>query len=225
MKKMSKKAKIISLILAVSPLIAYICLYSKLPDQVPMQFGFDGSVNRYGSKLELSMLPLITLGTYLLLLVVPKIDPRKSNYRKFEKSYGIIILATLLLLNVGFLSIVLSVFNPDTLSIAKLIFGLVGIVFIVIGNYMPTIKPNFFVGIKTPWTLSSDTVWIKTHRLGGYAFIGMGICFLLTIFFTNKIVSIVLSMILPGILVLIPMVMSYIYYRKEKKDANIDDGA
>jgi len=216
--KTSKKTILIGLLIALLPLIAYAALYSKLPEEVPLQFGLDDTVNRYGSKLELLLVPVITLATYLLLIVLPKIDPRKDNYKKFQNFYNFFVIGITLFLDIVFFIILIEIFYPNKVPVSKIVFLLTGILFILLGNYMPTIKPNFFMGIKTPWTLSSDTVWIKTHRIGGYSFIFLGIIMLLSIFFNTTFVYIGTFLMIGC--ATIPIIMSYVYYKREQSENN-----
>ena len=215
-----KKITIFTFILSAIPLLVYLVLFSKLPDELPMQFSFDGTINRYGSKLEFSLLPILTFAMFFMFKFLPKIDPKKNNYEKFGKSYNIIHILLILFMNATFFFTLYIAVTPATIvdggtSLIKLIPASVGILFIVIGNYMPKFKPNYFCGIKTAWTLASDVVWAKTHRLGGRCFIFAGILIVVSAFLSGGVIATVTfaaTLVAAGI----PVVMSYVYFKQEE---------
>lgn len=148
------------------------------PDRIPVHWNVYGQVDRYGGKVEgLLMLPLLTLGLYFLLLFMPRIDPGQANYQRFAGAYSIIRIATTALLAViyGVTNLWIRGYRIDMSIVVSLA---VGALLIVIGNLMGKIRPNWFVGIRTPWTISSKASWTKTHRLGGRLFIVMGLAFI-----------------------------------------------
>ena len=176
---MKKKSNIYNLILTIIAFLIPIILYSKLPYAIPCQFSMStGTVTNYMNKpIGAFFLPLIMALIWIGMLYLPKIDPRKSHYAKFARSYGLIlclILTFFFVLQIVIILVSLG-FNVPVNTIIP--FAL-GILIIVIGNYMPKSKSNFFYGIKTPWTLSSETSWKKTHKLGRILFIltGLLIC-------------------------------------------------
>ncbi len=164
----------ISLTLSVIVLVISIIAYPALPNKIPVHWGLNGEPNRYGSKLEhlfLSALPLLLL---FLFNFLPSIDPKKEAYKKHSKAYSILILFIIIFLSgMDILALCSAMGYNVKFSIVVPIF--LGILFIGIGNYMSQIRPNYFVGFRTPWTLASEHVWRKTHRFGGYVFIIIGI--------------------------------------------------
>jgi len=149
--------------------------WSQLPDRIPVHWNLADEVDRYGSKTEgLLMLPLITVAVYLLLLFLPRIDPGRANYDRFASVYAIIRSAVIAVLG-AIHAVVLLMVSGKPVALGALMTIVVGILLIVLGSVMGKIRPNWFVGIRTPWTLSSKTSWVKTHRLGGWLSIGMGI--------------------------------------------------
>ena len=148
------------------------------PDRIPVHWNVYGQVDRYGGKVEgLLVIPLLTLGIYFLLLFMPRIDPGRANYQRFAGAYSIIRIATTALLAViyGVTNLSIRGYRIDMSIVVSLA---VGAILIVIGNLMGKIRPNWFVGIRTPWTISSKVSWTKTHRLGGWLFIVMGLAFI-----------------------------------------------
>jgi uncharacterized membrane protein len=150
-------------------------VYPRLPDRVPVHWDVHGQVNRYGSRLEAAaLLPLVMLGTWLLLRLLPRIDPRRMNYAKFADTYDLFVnsLLTLFAILQG-VSLAAALGRP--LPMNRVVPALVGMLFIILGNALPRARPNWWFGIRTPWTLSSDRVWMKTHRVGGYLMVGAGL--------------------------------------------------
>jgi uncharacterized membrane protein len=161
--------------------------YPRLPNQVPTHWDIHGNANDYGSKsLGLFLLPVLMVGIWALMRALPSIDPRHDNYAKMRGAYDLVVNATLtLLLLVHAVGTGAMLGLP--ISIARIIPALLGVLFIVIGNVLPQARPNWFFGIRTPWTLSNDRVWQRTHRIGGYLFVGCGLIIIATAIFPPEI--------------------------------------
>lgn len=201
-------------ILAVAvSLILWAVFYRELPVQLPTHWGPNGVADDYTSKIgTFFMLHGIMIGMYLLMIFLPKLDPKKANYNQFQKGYLVIINGVLVLLiaiDFGTLYIGLG----HDLEMPKLICILVGVLFIVIGNYMQQVKSNYFVGIKTPWTLANEAVWNKTHRVGARCFMIAGFVIMLAFLFPVKWIPVVIvgAAIICSV---IPIVYSYVIYKK-----------
>ena len=202
-------------LLALVPLILVAALYARLPDQVPLHWGIDGAVNRYGSKSELWLLAALGPGTALLLQFLPRLDPKKRNYERFHTYYE----ATALVVE-AFMAGVTGVMlveslRPGTLSMGRVVSALVGLLFLFLGSLMGKVKPNFFMGIRTPWTISDPDVWNRTHRLGGGLFFLAGLVTVVSALLLPEAVT--FWVLLAGALAaaLVPTVMSYLWYRKK----------
>jgi len=161
------------LFVGVFSLVGTFCVYNKLPTRIPIHWGLDGTIDRFGDRMFVFFTGSLPLFMYVLYLIIPKIDPRKDSYEKHANSYKIIILAIVLfLIEFHWVSILFSLgYGVNMPLIIKLS---IGILFIVVGNYMPLIKHNYTLGIRTPWTLASEIVWEKTHRVGGYLWVLSG---------------------------------------------------
>lgn len=193
-----------------------ILAYPHLPEEIATHWNLDGKPNGFSSRFEgVSIIPLITLALYVLMLVAPSLDPRKENYLKFLKAYRLIKLGLFLfLLGIQLLVIVFNLgYNVNIGKITTL--GL-GILFALLGIYLPQIKHNYFIGIKTPWTLANEKVWHETHRLGGKLFLISGILIMLSVFLPDKPRFWLLMILLIGSS-LIAMVYSYFLFKKENK--------
>jgi len=149
--------------------------WSQVPDRMPIHWNVHGEVDGYGGKfVGLLLMPLVSLGTYLLLLVIPLFDPGKANYPAFAGSYNVIRFSIALFLGTIYAITVLIALGYHANMNLGVGIGL-GLMFIMLGNVMGKIRPNWFVGVRTPWTLSSKMSWTKTHRLAGWLFIAMGL--------------------------------------------------
>ena len=212
------KKKIAIRVLMFLPLLMVLCVYGRLPDMVPTQWGIGGTV-RYGEKIQIFLLPLLTIALAALFPLGRKIDPRNENFQKFSETYETLIILVLLLMT-AVMGIVLSeTFYPGRIPISKAIPVLIALLFIYLGNQTPKLRPNFFVGMKTPWALSNDLVWAKTQRLGGKLFFFGGFAMLLFAMLLPEIISIYFLLVLIVILVFVPSIMSYLWYQQEiKKD-------
>ena len=212
MNKISK-TKIAMWIFAIAPFLLVAVMYNRLPAQVPTNWGFNGAIT-YGSKTTLWWLAGMSPALAALFMLLPKIDPRKKNYEKFRELYdGLTLFLTLFML--GLVALVISEsLNPERLSVELVIVAACGLLFAVIGNMMPKVKSNFFVGIKTPWALSNTEVWNKTHRLAGYLFFWGGLLTVATAFFLREHALFITLMVIVAVMSIVPVVMSYVWFKK-----------
>ncbi|QRN85221.1 SdpI family protein [Clostridia bacterium] len=187
--------------------------YRHLPAQIPIHWNINGEVDNYGSRaFGVFGIPFITLGVFLLFYFLPNLDPRKHNYPQFARSYQAIKLVTIVFMFMLYCATILySLGVPVNISLVVNL--LVGIMFIIIGNYLGKVKHNYFVGIKTPWTLADEEVWKKTHRLAAPFMVIGGVVFIAGAFIQQTAVYI-LSFTVLMIAVLVPTVYSYLLFRK-----------
>jgi uncharacterized membrane protein len=194
---------------------ASLIAYAGLPDRVPVHWNISGEVDRFGSRLMVLVLaPLIMLGVWGLLRFLPRIDPLRANYARFAGTYEIIIDAVMAMMLVIHLAILLGASGAPE-SVALVVQAAVGVMFIVMGNVMPRTRQNWFVGVRTPWTLASERVWERTHRLAGYLFVALGILVILTLPLAPQAGVLVLAVGV-AIVALGSVVYSYLEWRKEK---------
>jgi uncharacterized membrane protein len=155
-----------------------LAVYSKLPERLPVHWGFDGAVNRYGSRAEGAfLLPGMMILVWLLLRFLPRIDPRRANYAKFSDTYDLLVNSLVTLFAVMHVALLGTALGWP-ISMERLLPALVGLQFVILGNALPRARPNWWFGIRTPWTLSNDRVWMRTHRFGGYLLAGAGVALL-----------------------------------------------
>jgi uncharacterized membrane protein len=201
----------------VLPYVYLSTIWDKLPARVPTHFDLAGKPNDWSDKSSLLYLPgAMMIGIYLLMLIIPYIDPKKKIQQMGNKYYNLRFLLTfffsILTIFILYTSSTGSIKNPNILL------GLIGVLFAMLGNYFQTLRPNYFIGIRTPWTLESEQTWKKTHRFGGKIWMVGGVLIAFFSFFqSNALFSIVFGIII-GILVIVPIVYSYLEFQKEKKN-------
>lgn len=149
----------------------------QLPDDalVPIHWGIDGQADGFAPKtIGLLILPMVAAVVAALLAVVPRIEPRRANLERSSKAYGATWLAVMTVLGAVHVLAIAVTLGAD-LDVSRIALTGVGAMLVVIGNYLPKVRPNYLMGIRTPWTLSSDLSWVKTHRIGGRLFVLEGI--------------------------------------------------
>jgi uncharacterized membrane protein len=197
--------------------VGFLCIVSawawtQLPAdaQVPIHWDIDGEPNGFASKtVGLLLLPLITAGVAALFWVIPSIEPRRANILRSAKAYTAIWIGVVLLLAVVDLVAVAAAMGSG-LNVSTIVPIGVGALFIVIGNYLPKVRPNYMVGIRTPWTLTSDLSWDRTHRIGGRLFVVEGIVFILFGFLRPPREVLIVGL-LGGIAVMLVFLFAYSY--------------
>ena len=212
-----KSKRNIALMWAISlvPIIILIMIYGKMPETVPTNFGFDGTINAYGPKSTLWMLAGMGPLLALLFQFMPRIDPRKRNYEKFQKYYDVFaIFMELFLLGISSM-IFVEILRPGTVSIGRSVTVLVCLLFLLMGNMMGKIKHNYFFGIRTPWTLADPDVWNRTHRLGGRMWFLIGVVLLpCCLLLPEKVFFILLMAGVLGSTAAL-FLLSYLWYRRK----------
>ncbi len=178
-----------------------------------MHWNLSGEIDRMGSKRELWLIPfLLPLLTYGILSLVPIIDPKKKIGKMGGKFQS---LKTLL---VGFLSvlalyIIYTAGHPEAMRLSMVVI-LIGILFMVLGNFFKTIQPNYFLGIRTPWTLESETVWKSTHLLAGKLWMVGGLIMVMMGMFSDGAPILALTVAVAIIVSLIPVGYSWFAFKK-----------
>jgi uncharacterized membrane protein len=218
MKKYLKEA--ILLVLIITPYIYLANIWQQLPNRVPTHFNFEGTADGWSDKNFLFFIPT-GLGAfiYLLMLALPYIDPKKKIAQMGEKHASLRFMLTVFF---SLLSIYLLYATKEAgMKNPNLLIALIGILLAMLGNYFQAVRPNYFIGIRTPWTLESEDVWKKTHRLAGRLYVAGGVLITLLSFIINSIFALTVVFIsIVVVMVLIPVVFSYTQYRKEKKIIN-----
>jgi uncharacterized membrane protein len=205
------------LVIAAVAVAVSLWAYPQLPPTVATHWNVRGVADGFSSRLvAVSIMPLVIIVMTALFNVLPKLDPRRANYTKFIGTYWLIANAVILFILIGHGMIVATGLGYPVKIGRTMPIG-VGLLFIVLGNYLTRVEPNWFVGIRTPWTLSSDTVWRKTHRTGGWLMVLGGLVIVTCAFLPP---GAFLPLFIAAILIMsvIPIVQSYILWKREKHD-------
>ncbi len=200
-------------IIILVPLFIALYFYSDLPELMPSHWDMQGNVDDYSSKaFAVWFFPLLNLGLYFLLLLAPKIDPRRENYQRFTGAYRAFRIGLIAIMSaIYFITILVAL--GYTIKVDLFVKVIIALLFIIIGNFMGKLQHNYFIGIRTPWTLASEEVWRRTHRLSGKIWVLCGtICFVLG--FSSAAWANYLYFIIIIAMSFFLMIASYIFYRQ-----------
>src|SRR5436190_3629451 len=203
------------LVIAALALIVSIWAYPQLPPTIATHWNVRGTADGFsGRATAVLIMPLVIIGLTGLFNVLPKLDPRRANYAKFIDTYWLIANAVILFILIGHGMIVATGLGYAVKVDRFMPIG-IGLLFIVLGNYLTRVEPNWFIGIRMPWTLSSDTVWRKTHRTGGWLMVVGGFVLAASVFLPH---GAFLPLLIAAILIVavIPVVQSYVLWKREQ---------
>jgi uncharacterized membrane protein len=205
------RGEVFALVLVAAAFLMSALLYRRLPERMPTHWNIRGEVDAYGSRpFGAFLLPAMMGGLFLVFLALPAISPRGFRFDRFHAVWGIFQTAIL-----GFLflvhTLVLSAAMGKRVDMTRVIEAGIGLLLAVLGNFMGKITRNFFVGIRTPWTLASEEVWMRTHRLGGKLFVLAG---LMTFVLALAGAGPTAIAFVVGGAALAPVVASYFLYRR-----------
>jgi len=208
---------IIVLTMILAAVLAGLLLWSRLPDQMASHWNANDQVDGYISRFwGVFLMPLVTLGLFLLFMLIPNIDPLKANIAKFRDVFNVFIVCIVgFMLYIHALTLLWSL-GYTSFGMSRAMLPALGLLLILIGNVMRQAKRNWFIGIRTPWTLSSDTVWDKTHQLGAILFMISGALALLGGFFGGMTALWFFFVPLMSSTVFL-LIYSYILYQRETK--------
>jgi uncharacterized membrane protein len=199
------------------PLIYLAIVWRHIPQIVPMHYDLKGKVDDYGSKNDLLVMTAVLTGAnmlvYLIILNVYKIDPKKYASQNRERLQRIGFSLSLYLATVSAMIIYVISTNHVNLTM-KFVFISMGLLFALIGNNMYNLKPNYFAGMRLPWTLESEDNWRATHQLAGRLWFFGGFVIALLALLLNEQLGIYSTFFVVSVLILIPVIYSYRYYKK-----------
>lgn len=216
----TKNLKPVAWVVIAVPLLYLALTWKFIPETVPMHYDLKGNVDRYGSKNELlvmtGILTVVNMLTLLLLTNIHKIDPKKHAAENKDRMVRLGVIISV------FISAILCLFIYTTMHgnikfVSRFIIAGVGLLFSFIGNYIHSIKPNYFAGLRLPWTLENEENWRKTHLLAGKLWFAGGLLITLTALLFPAIVSFIVTIIITLIIVIIPAVYSYRMYKENKR--------
>lgn len=206
--KENKKTLFITCAVILLPIIAGLLLWDRLPDRIPTHWGIGGEVDGWSGKgFAVFAMPLMMLGIQLLCFFVTASDPKRGNIRR---KYLSMVLWIIPVLSVMTSCISYAVALGAQIRVEQVIPGFIGLMFVIIGNYMPKFQQSYTMGIRLPWTLSSEENWNRTHRFGGkiWALGGIGVLFCTLMGWG------IASIVILAVVVIVPTVYSYVLYRK-----------
>jgi uncharacterized membrane protein len=208
------RAEIPLLLLIVGMFVLAAVTWPTAPERIPVHWGMTGEVDRYGGRLEgLVMVPALALVVYALMLFLPQVDPGRLNYQRFAGAYYTVRAAVMVVFALIYGGIHLVIRNVPV-DMPKAVGLIVGGMFFLLGNLLGKIRPNWFIGIRTPWTLSSKRAWTRTHRLAGWVFIFGGIAIMAAgVLQTAAAVSVAAGVMIVG--VVSAVVYSYLVWRTD----------
>lgn len=211
--KNNKSKYIILYLITLLPIIVTAVLYNKLPDQFPVHWNIQGQVNRYGDRSSAFLTASVPFLIVLMMQLLPKIDPKKRNYENFQGAYYNFQLMFAVVMG-GIHMIALSnALGYEFIRVDSGVKLLLAVMFTAIGNMMPKFKHNYFIGIKTPWTLASEEVWFATHRLGGKLWFYGGLIMIIFSFIPGPVSGAVYMTIILGSS-LFMFLYSYLVFRR-----------
>lgn len=209
--KKNLKMLIITSVVILLPIVAGIILWDKLPEKVPIHFNAQGVVDGWSGKgTAVFVMPLFMIAIHWICMFVTSLDPKSKNITEKNMNLVLWITPVISVLTSG---LVYSFALGHEININTVMPIFFGILFIVIGNYMPKCKQNYSIGIKIPWTLESEENWNYTHRLAGKTWVFGG----LSIIALSFLKTVWIFMAITIIMVLIPVIGSYLFHKKENK--------
>lgn len=214
--KTSNLIQVLSIVtLVCAPFIYAAFIWDALPDRVPTHFGISGKPDAYGSKTS-ALVPIVVLmvgglGVYFLITNIGKVDPKRAKQAS-KDTFGKIAMLTLMLMSGVSLFIVHSTLHSET---SNFLFVLIGLFFAGMGNLMHSVQPNYFVGIRLPWTLENDENWRKTHQLVGKLWFGGGLLIAIVSLFLTAKVSMIFMLCVITLMCVIPTVFSYRMFKNK----------
>lgn len=212
--KLSWRVEVLQLIIIATMFAVAAWVWPYLPERLPVHWNIKGEVDAYGGKfVGLLLLPLTVASLYVMLLALPRFDPGRRNYENFGTAFTIIRLSVVLFMALLYAAVVLAAFGCK-INMTSVVMPAVGVLFIVLGNFMGKIRPNWFIGVRTPWTLSSKLSWDKTHRLAGWLFILMGLL-MAVVGYVQTTWMLVAMLIFDGACLAWMVIYSYLVYRSD----------
>lgn len=207
-------------IISLLPVVYLAAIYPSLPNIVPTHFDMNGRPNDYSDKSTLIFLTVLfsalSIGCYLLITNLPKIDPKKTAGQSPEIFQRLGLIITLLMTFINFVITYAATNKSD--NITRVIFPALGIFFAFMGKYMKDIKPNYFAGFRTPWALENDDNWRETHQLAGKMWMAGGSTITILTVFLPSGYGFIAFMSIIAIVTIVPFAYSYLFFKKQQKN-------
>lgn len=211
MLKKYKGTIIFTSVLTLLPIIIGMILWDRLPAEIATHFGVDNQPDGYSSKtFAVFGLPLVMLGVHLLCIIATNADPKKQNIS--DKAIAVV-LWIIPVISLVLMSMTYTYALGAKIRIGFIVILMLGVIFILLGNYMPKTKQNFTFGMKIPWTLNDEENWVKTHRLAGHLMVFGGAVICATAIFESPCIF------FPTVIIMlvVPLAYSYKLYKDKTK--------
>ncbi len=215
------KKKIVFYILMFLPLTAVLIVLPFLPEQIPAHYGFDGQVTRWGSKYETLIFPAMTVLLGVIMFALAKFSSKQeengSNNEKVCLAAGIASMALMNAMTAYFLYTdfcAVQNLSAMALDMNQLIFGLLGISMVILGNIMPKLRMNSAAGLRTVWSMKNDVTWKKSQRFGGLSFIAGGAAIVVMCFYARGAACFLWAMAILAVLVAVDVSYTYALSKK-----------
>ncbi|MEO1449633.1 MAG: SdpI family protein [Bacteroidota bacterium] len=205
-----------TLILLILPFVVLPFIWGQIPDEIPIHWNLKGEPDGYGPKTMHLVIPFVNIGLAFLFRYIPNLDP-KRNTALFQDTIDRFMNGTILMLLTlwGFMS---ALFIGYPVKIDAVVGVSVLLLMLFMGNFMGKVRPGYFIGLRTPWTLENETVWTKTHRLTGWIWVVGSLCMLFIRLFIGGAPFFWLLIGFISIGTLIPVAYSYVLFRKLQRD-------
>jgi len=200
---------LIAALLIAATLIVTLILYPGLPSRIPMHWNWRGEVNRYGDKLEIFLMPAAMVVVVFLFAAMPWLSPRRFEVNTFRSTYLYVMLLALAFMAYIHALHLWAAFSMP-LDMNRAILGASFLLLTLFGNVLGRVRRNFFIGVRTPWTLSSEKVWDATHRFAARAFVLAGLLGLLSLIFSASAIA---GLMIIGVAGLTSVLYSLAYYK------------
>jgi len=214
--KLFLKNEWLNILVAISPFLYLALIWQGLPDIIPTHWNAAGEIDDYGSKYMLVLLGfMLPVLTYMIFTLVPYLKSwgwQPSSVIKYNKfKFIITVLMSALAIYIMYIT-----YHQSRFTLR--IFTIIGLIFTIIGNYLPTIKRNKLIGIRTPWTLSDDRNWMKTHQFSGPLWVIGGISILLISLMENELENVhIFILIIIFTIAILPFLYSYYIFKTHNK--------
>lgn len=205
----------VSCVVLLLPLLLGLILWDRLPESMPIHWNAAGEVDGWSSRMTAVVwLPLLLLGVHVLCLVITQLDPRNKD--QSHKVIGLLFwLCPLLSLVIGAITYI-QAFGLLILGVNEIMLLFMGLIFTLLGNYLPKCRRNYTIGIKVPWALDDDDNWDATHRFAGRLWVIGGLLIMALALLPWRTLASVLMLIILAIMCLGSVLYSYLYYRKHR---------
>ena len=211
-----REMMILAAALALAPGLLLAAVWDRLPERVVTTWGLNGAVTGTGTRLALVWPVGLELLLCALLLAAPYLDPKRENYRKFGRRYNGLCVAMMLFLSVINAAVIWENLRPGSIPVGRVVTGLLGLLFLWLGNIMPTFRHNYFVGVRTPWTLSDPAVWDRANRLGGRLFFLCGLGMLVAAPLLPESLLAAMAILMALAAAVAPCIMSLVWWKRKQ---------